>query len=168
MSLTTAAALGNTPPAAAKSAVGIGLLYSKGEHRLRAVFLCSQHGKPVMGGLCGASSDALALSSSRPTCTVPLTRLVSGVRFKKRNERYFAMTTSLRAHAPAKIPTQDKFDLLDLIERDIVQAKAVLSLLMQSHIELPHYPAGTLENIGWMLSDKLDYIETNAKALMEV
>lgn len=78
------------------------------------------------------------------------------------------MNQPLRAPAPAQIPTQDKFDLLDLIERDIVQAKAVLSLLMQSHIELPHCPAGTLENIGWMLSDKLDHIETNAKALMEV
>lgn len=51
-------------PVAANSAHGIGVPESLGGHRLRAVFLCPQHGKPVMGGPCGASSEA-PVSSGR-------------------------------------------------------------------------------------------------------
>ena len=75
------------------------------------------------------------------------------------------MNSSLSAPAH---PNQSKLDLLDLIERDIAQARAVIQLLMLGEIDCPTLPDGTLVNTCWMLADKLDYIETNAKALMEV
>ena len=43
---------------AANSAHGIGVPENKGGHRLRAVFLCPQHGKPFMGGPCGEPSGS--------------------------------------------------------------------------------------------------------------
>jgi hypothetical protein len=49
---------------AAKSAHGFGDPEAEGGHRLRAVFLCPQHGKPVMGGPCGSPSG-LPVSSGR-------------------------------------------------------------------------------------------------------
>jgi len=78
------------------------------------------------------------------------------------------MTTSLRAPAPAQIPTQDKFDLFDTLTRDIAQAKAVLQIIMLGEIDPTTLNTKILADTCWMLSDKLDYIETNAKALMEV
>lgn len=45
-------------PVAAKSAHGIGVPENEGGHRLRAVFLCPQHGKSFMGGPCGAAQAA--------------------------------------------------------------------------------------------------------------
>lgn len=43
-------------PVAAHQRRGLGGPESVGGHRLSAVFLCPQHGKPVMGGPCGSPS----------------------------------------------------------------------------------------------------------------
>jgi len=64
--------------------------------------------------------------------------------------------------------TQDKFDLFDTLTRDIAQAKAVLQIIMLGEIDPTTLNTKILADTCWMLSDKLDYIETNAKALMEV
>ena len=64
--------------AAAKSAARIGVLKIGRTHRRKAVFLCLQHGKSVMGGPCGAAQAAPEPDPGTPTCTVPLTLI--GVR----------------------------------------------------------------------------------------
>lgn len=48
---------------------GIGLPEYSGGHnrRTRAVFLCAQHGKPVMGGPCGGALGHAGPESGRPT-----------------------------------------------------------------------------------------------------
>lgn len=64
MTIASAPARVYCDPVAANSAIRIGVLNPLGGHRLRAVFLCPQHGKAFMGGPCGAASAA-PVSSGR-------------------------------------------------------------------------------------------------------
>lgn len=79
-----------TAPVAAKSAAGFGDPMRVGERTASpvsfAVFLCSMHGKPVMGGPCGRPSGLPVPIPGSPTCTVPLTLVWrQGGGFKSQN-----------------------------------------------------------------------------------
>lgn len=60
-------------PAVAKSAAGFGDPIGGGHTAISAVFLCPEHGKPVMGGPCGSPSGLPVSPTGSPTCTVPST-----------------------------------------------------------------------------------------------
>lgn len=125
-------------PAAAKSAVRIGVLNHSGEHRHSAVFLCSQYSKLVMSGLYGASSDALDRCASTPTRIVPLTQLALGA-VEKTTTRYFAMSnTALRTGAPAKkLPTNTtpEAQRIQSLEFEIADIQAIISAEYLSRID---------------------------------
>lgn len=69
----------NLAPVNPGAEIGVSKLVS-GHSAINAVFLCpKKHGKPVMGGLCGAAHAAPLLTSGTPTRTVPSTLI--GVRW---------------------------------------------------------------------------------------